>query len=166
MLLTHSVEKDYYPLLSIISSPLTVVSLCHVSSGSAGGFFISGAFGGVPRRLNSASPADIPSGRLSLSLQLPRGLSPDVNLSLGPRPVHLPSLHRPFLGLAGHGAAAGPWPRQPRTLPLRLCSNVHLILLLLLFQERLGQSQGFRQQPAARPPRSLPASVRHWFSLR
>lgn len=110
-------------------------------SGSAGGFLVSGAFRSIPQWLIFASPADVPSSRLRHPLQLPWGFCPGFSLSTRPQPVHLPSLHRPLLCFSGHGAASGPCSQQPRTLPLRLCSNIHLILL----QEGLGQSQGLRQ---------------------
>lgn len=129
--------------------------------GAVGGFFISGAFRGVPQQLVSPPSGDVPSGGLCLSLQLPWRVRLSVRLSCRHQPVHVPRLHCPLLGLSSHGAAAGSWSRQPRTLPLRLCSNVHLLL-----QERLGQSQGVCQQSAARPPCIIPASVRRWFSVR
>lgn len=144
-----------------------VIIYAFIFKGSVRGFFISGALGPLPQRLIFTSPADVPTGRLSLSLQLPRGVCPGIRLRRcrrRPHPVRLPGLHCPLLSFSGHGAAAGPWSRQPRTLPRHLCSNVHLILLLVL-QEGLGQSQGLSEQPAARPPCSLPASIRHCFSL-
>ncbi|KAI4827933.1 hypothetical protein KUCAC02_031290 [Chaenocephalus aceratus] len=63
---------------------------------------------------------------------------------------------------ACHGAAAEPQPRPPRTLPLRLCSTVHLSVL----QEGPVRAEGLGQQPAARPARSLPAPVCRRLSVR
>ena len=111
-------------------------------SGSTSGFFISGALRVVSQWLVFASPADVPSLHLGFPLQLPGSLRPDVRRLPRPESVHLPRLHRPLLSFSGHGAAAWPWAQQPRTLPLHLCSNIHLILFL---QERLGRAQGFRQ---------------------
>lgn len=92
------------------------------------GFLIS-AFRGVPQWLVFAPPADVPCSRPSFSLQLPWGVRLSICFGAWLQPVHLPSLHRPLLSFAGHGAAAGPRSQQPGTLPLRLCSNIHLILL-------------------------------------
>lgn len=136
--------------------------LCCCHSGPAGGLLIPGAFGGVPQQLLSASPADVPASRLGLPLQLPRGVRSGHSRHVWLQPVRLPSIHCPLLSFSGHGAAAGPRPQQPRPLPLCLCSNVHLSVLL---QERLGQSQGFCQQSAARAAHGLPASVCHGVAV-
>lgn len=127
--------------------------------GSVGGFFLSGAFVGLSQWLLSPPPADVPSDCSRLSLRLPRcvGLGAGLRRSCRRRrsqPVHLPSFNRALLCFPGHGAAARSGSRRPRTLSLCLCSNVRLVL-----QEGLGQSQGVRQQPAARPHRALPAPV-------